>query len=195
MFSQIEKIEAEQLVQYRQHSLHQLPMRRMEVMVLAEPIFLVAQASISILPNCQPWVTGTPFPSTSILIPNLIIQPMTNNQVAREFPVETAIVNITNGSCPLLFFNNKPNNIKLQPNQLISITKHMLESVSVSNDLSIAATASIHNLTDHEPAALDKSSLHHTDKQKLDFALNKMTQKTHVTAAQKGKALVCFGKT
>uniref|UniRef100_A0A915KZ21 Uncharacterized protein n=1 Tax=Romanomermis culicivorax TaxID=13658 RepID=A0A915KZ21_ROMCU len=59
------------------------------------------------------WVTRMVFPSTSALIPDLIIQPLTNNQVATEFQVETAIDNITNGTCLLLFIDNMPNSIKL----------------------------------------------------------------------------------
>uniref|UniRef100_A0A915I8B0 Uncharacterized protein n=1 Tax=Romanomermis culicivorax TaxID=13658 RepID=A0A915I8B0_ROMCU len=53
----------------------------------------------------------------------------------------------------------------------------------------IATAAADHNLTDHEPATLDKSFPGHTAQQKLEFALNKMTEKTYVSAAQKAKAL------
>uniref|UniRef100_A0A915I439 Uncharacterized protein n=1 Tax=Romanomermis culicivorax TaxID=13658 RepID=A0A915I439_ROMCU len=99
-FSQIEEIKAKQSVRQPQPSLHQPPSRGMEVTELAELIFLVAQVSISISPNCQQWVTGAIFPSTSTPIPDLIVQELPNNQVATEFPIETAIVNITNGRCP-----------------------------------------------------------------------------------------------
>uniref|UniRef100_A0A915KBG5 Uncharacterized protein n=1 Tax=Romanomermis culicivorax TaxID=13658 RepID=A0A915KBG5_ROMCU len=52
------------------------------------------------------------------------------------------------------------------------------------------ATAAVDpDLTNHEPAALDKSFPCHTNQEKLDFALNKMTAKTGVTTAQKAKAL------
>uniref|UniRef100_A0A915JCR1 Uncharacterized protein n=1 Tax=Romanomermis culicivorax TaxID=13658 RepID=A0A915JCR1_ROMCU len=94
-FSQVEEIEAEQLVGHPSPSLYQTPPWPMEVTELAEPIFLIAQASITTSLNCQQWVTGTIFPSTSASIPHLIFQPLTNNQVAIELPVETVIVNIT----------------------------------------------------------------------------------------------------
>uniref|UniRef100_A0A915KEU9 Uncharacterized protein n=1 Tax=Romanomermis culicivorax TaxID=13658 RepID=A0A915KEU9_ROMCU len=55
--------------------------------------------------------------------------------------------------------------------------------------LEVATAAADGDLTDHELAALDKSLPCYTDQQKLDFALNKMTAKTYVTAAQKSKAL------
>uniref|UniRef100_A0A915KRH7 Uncharacterized protein n=1 Tax=Romanomermis culicivorax TaxID=13658 RepID=A0A915KRH7_ROMCU len=143
-FSQIEEIEAKQSVLHSPPSIHKLPSQPMEVMELAEPIFLVAQASISISPNCQQWVAGTVFPSTTTSIPDLIVQPLPNNQVAMEFPIETTIVNITN-NC---------------------------------------------NLMDHELSRHDKSLLHHTNKQKLDFPLNKVTiQNMCVSTAQKTKAL------
>uniref|UniRef100_A0A915KPE3 Uncharacterized protein n=1 Tax=Romanomermis culicivorax TaxID=13658 RepID=A0A915KPE3_ROMCU len=41
------------------------------------------------------------------------------------------------------------------------------------------------DLTNHEPAPLDKLLGLHMDKQKLEFALKKMTKKTRITAAQK----------
>uniref|UniRef100_A0A915HVJ8 Peptidase A2 domain-containing protein n=1 Tax=Romanomermis culicivorax TaxID=13658 RepID=A0A915HVJ8_ROMCU len=53
----------------------------------------------------------------------------------------------------------------------------------------VATTTANRDLTDHEPAALNKSLPCHTDQQKLDFALNKMTTKTYIAAAQKSKAL------
>uniref|UniRef100_A0A915HPA7 Uncharacterized protein n=1 Tax=Romanomermis culicivorax TaxID=13658 RepID=A0A915HPA7_ROMCU len=110
------------------------------------------------------WETDMVFPLTSALIPNLIIQPLTNQQVPTEFLVETAIVNITDGMCPLLFINNRPNSIKLGPNQPIIVAKQTSESIPVSNNISMAVAASDHNITDQEPAGLDKSLLHHTDK-------------------------------
>uniref|UniRef100_A0A915KGD1 Uncharacterized protein n=1 Tax=Romanomermis culicivorax TaxID=13658 RepID=A0A915KGD1_ROMCU len=100
-FSQTEEIEAEQLVPQAQPSLHQPSSWLLEVTKLTKPIFLVAQASLSISPNCQQWVTGTIFPSTSASIPDLIIQPLLNNQVAMEFPIENTIFYITNGRCLL----------------------------------------------------------------------------------------------
>uniref|UniRef100_A0A915JYI1 Uncharacterized protein n=1 Tax=Romanomermis culicivorax TaxID=13658 RepID=A0A915JYI1_ROMCU len=71
-----------------------------------------------------------------------------------EFPIETAIVNVTNVTCPLLVVNNTPNSIKL----------HTLETICTHNNLHIAATAPHCALTDHEPPALDKSLPCHTDK-------------------------------
>uniref|UniRef100_A0A915J107 Uncharacterized protein n=1 Tax=Romanomermis culicivorax TaxID=13658 RepID=A0A915J107_ROMCU len=56
-------------------------------------------------------------------------------------------------------------------------------------DCQVATAAADHDLTDQEPAALDKLLPCHTDQQKLDFALNKMTAKTYVTTVQKAKAL------
>uniref|UniRef100_A0A915IXF3 Uncharacterized protein n=1 Tax=Romanomermis culicivorax TaxID=13658 RepID=A0A915IXF3_ROMCU len=124
----------------------------------------MAQASIFMSPKCQQWVTGIVFPSTFVSIPDLIIQPLTNNQVTTELPVKTAIVNINNSMCPLLFNNNMPNSIKLRSNQLITIAKHTLESIAISINLSIATDASDRDLTNHKPAALDKSLQPHTDK-------------------------------
>uniref|UniRef100_A0A915I8N9 Uncharacterized protein n=1 Tax=Romanomermis culicivorax TaxID=13658 RepID=A0A915I8N9_ROMCU len=77
----------------------------------------------------------------------------------------------------------------MRPNQLLPVAKHKLEPVAHFDDLQVAATASDHDLMDHEPAMLDKSLPCYNDKQKLDFALNKMTSKTGVTAAQKAKSL------
>uniref|UniRef100_A0A915J6C3 Vitellogenin n=1 Tax=Romanomermis culicivorax TaxID=13658 RepID=A0A915J6C3_ROMCU len=186
---QIEEIEAEQLVWQPQPGLHQPPLWQIGVADLAEQIFLIAQASISVSPNCQQWVTGTVFPLTSPSIPHLIVQPLPKNQVAIEFPMETVVVNITNSRCPLSFVNNTPNRIKLRPNQLLAIAKHTLESITNVEDFHVATVASGCDLTDDEPATLDKSLPHHEDKQKLEFALNKMTQKRHVSPAQKAKAL------
>uniref|UniRef100_A0A915IIJ7 Uncharacterized protein n=1 Tax=Romanomermis culicivorax TaxID=13658 RepID=A0A915IIJ7_ROMCU len=115
---------------------------------LVLPVLSSAAATIQ-------WVTGTVFPSTSALIPNLIVQPLTNNQVATKFPVETAIVNITNGTYPLLFINNRPNSIKLQPTQLVAVAKHTLRSVAVStssNNISMAIAPLDLDLTDNKPA-------------------------------------------
>uniref|UniRef100_A0A915K6V8 Uncharacterized protein n=1 Tax=Romanomermis culicivorax TaxID=13658 RepID=A0A915K6V8_ROMCU len=53
----------------------------------------------------------------------------------------------------------------------------------------VATAATDRDLTDHKLAALDKLLPCHTDQQKLDFALDKMTTKTYLTAAQKSKAL------
>uniref|UniRef100_A0A915HRW5 Uncharacterized protein n=1 Tax=Romanomermis culicivorax TaxID=13658 RepID=A0A915HRW5_ROMCU len=53
----------------------------------------------------------------------------------------------------------------------------------------VATAAADCVLTDHEPAALHKSLPCHTNQQRLEFALNKMTAKTYVKAAKKAKAL------
>uniref|UniRef100_A0A915IA01 Uncharacterized protein n=1 Tax=Romanomermis culicivorax TaxID=13658 RepID=A0A915IA01_ROMCU len=65
----------------------------------------------------------------------------------------------------------------------------MLEYAKPSTDYQVATATSDCDLTDHEPAALDKSFPCHNNQQKLDFALNKMTAKTYVNATQKAKAL------
>uniref|UniRef100_A0A915KK67 Uncharacterized protein n=1 Tax=Romanomermis culicivorax TaxID=13658 RepID=A0A915KK67_ROMCU len=52
-FSQMEEIEAEKSIQQAQPSPHQLQSWWLEVTKLAEPIFLIAQASVSISSNCQ----------------------------------------------------------------------------------------------------------------------------------------------
>uniref|UniRef100_A0A915K0I3 Uncharacterized protein n=1 Tax=Romanomermis culicivorax TaxID=13658 RepID=A0A915K0I3_ROMCU len=67
--------------------------------------------------------------------------------------------------------------------------KHTLEYSETYADCQIATAAADRNLTDHKPATLDKSFPGHTAQQKLEFALNKMTKKTYVPAAQKAKAL------
>uniref|UniRef100_A0A915KDM3 Reverse transcriptase RNase H-like domain-containing protein n=1 Tax=Romanomermis culicivorax TaxID=13658 RepID=A0A915KDM3_ROMCU len=59
----------------------------------------------------------------------------------------------------------------------------------MSMDCQVATAAADHDLTDHEPTALDKSLPCRMDQQKLDFALNKMTAKTYVTTPQRTKAL------
>uniref|UniRef100_A0A915J876 Uncharacterized protein n=1 Tax=Romanomermis culicivorax TaxID=13658 RepID=A0A915J876_ROMCU len=87
------------------------------------------------------WVTGTIFPSTSISISDQIIQPLPNNQVTTEFPIKTAIVNITNGRYPLLFVNNTMNRIKLRPNQLLAMAKYKLEPVTHLDDFQVATAA------------------------------------------------------
>uniref|UniRef100_A0A915IXR7 Uncharacterized protein n=1 Tax=Romanomermis culicivorax TaxID=13658 RepID=A0A915IXR7_ROMCU len=79
------------------------------------------------------------------------------------------------------------NSIKLRPNQLIARAKHTLGYAEPYADCQVATAATHCDLTDHEPAALDKSFPCHTAQQKLEFALNKMTEKTHVSAAQKNK--------
>uniref|UniRef100_A0A915KG79 Uncharacterized protein n=1 Tax=Romanomermis culicivorax TaxID=13658 RepID=A0A915KG79_ROMCU len=188
IFSQLEEIEAEQPIRQAQPSSHQPPTWQLEVAELAEPIFLVAQVSTSISPHCQQWVKGTIFPMTTVTIPDLIVQPLATNNVATELPIETAIINVTNGHCPLLFIKNMPNCIKPRPNQLILMAKHTLGYAEPYADCQVATAASDHDLTDHQPAALDKSFPCHTAQQKLEFALNKMTKKTYVTVAQKEKA-------
>uniref|UniRef100_A0A915K0Q4 Uncharacterized protein n=1 Tax=Romanomermis culicivorax TaxID=13658 RepID=A0A915K0Q4_ROMCU len=65
----------------------------------------------------------------------------------------------------------------------------MLGQAKFPVDCQVATAAADPDLTNHEPAALNKSFPCHTDQQKLEFTLNKMTEKTHVTAAQKAKAL------
>uniref|UniRef100_A0A915L4V9 Uncharacterized protein n=1 Tax=Romanomermis culicivorax TaxID=13658 RepID=A0A915L4V9_ROMCU len=98
---------------------------------------------------------STVFPTTTATIPDVIVQlPAT-----AELPIETAIVNVTNGHCPLLFTNNSPNSIKLRPNQLIAMAKHTLHHPESSVDCQVATTTADHDLTDHEPATLDKSLL------------------------------------
>uniref|UniRef100_A0A915HP88 Reverse transcriptase RNase H-like domain-containing protein n=1 Tax=Romanomermis culicivorax TaxID=13658 RepID=A0A915HP88_ROMCU len=72
------------------------------------------------------------------------------------------------------------------------MAKHTLESVAgriQDSNICVSVAATDHHLTSHEPAQLDKLIPLHMDKQKLEFSLNKMTQKTRVTAAQKTKAL------
>uniref|UniRef100_A0A915HNY1 Uncharacterized protein n=1 Tax=Romanomermis culicivorax TaxID=13658 RepID=A0A915HNY1_ROMCU len=146
---------------------------------LAEPIFLIAQVSSSILPHCQQWVKGTIFLTTTATIPDIIVQPLATNSIAAELLIETAIVNVTNGNCPLLFVNNTPNSIKLRLNQLIAMAKHMLGYAKLYADCQVATAASDPDLTDYEPALLDKSFPCHNAQQKLEFALNKMTEKTY----------------
>uniref|UniRef100_A0A915J820 Uncharacterized protein n=1 Tax=Romanomermis culicivorax TaxID=13658 RepID=A0A915J820_ROMCU len=74
------------------------------------------------------------------------------------------------------------------------MAKHMLGHTQSSVDCQVATAATDRDLTDHEPTALDKSFPCHTDQQKLDFALNKMTEKTYVTTAQTTKALCMLGQ-
>uniref|UniRef100_A0A915L6B2 Peptidase A2 domain-containing protein n=1 Tax=Romanomermis culicivorax TaxID=13658 RepID=A0A915L6B2_ROMCU len=135
------------------------------------------------------WVNSTVFPTTMATIPDLIVQPLSINSVAGEFPIETAIVNVTNSHCQLLFVNNTPNSIKLRLNQLIAVAKHMLGQAKSPINCQVATAAADRDLTDHKPAALDKSFPCHTDQQKLEFTLNKMTAKTRLTATQKARAL------
>uniref|UniRef100_A0A915KQW9 Uncharacterized protein n=1 Tax=Romanomermis culicivorax TaxID=13658 RepID=A0A915KQW9_ROMCU len=118
----------------------------------------------------------------------MIVQLLSTNSVATELPIETAIINIINGHCPLLFINKTPNSIKLCPNQLIAMVKHTLGQAESPIDCQVATAAADGDLTDHKPAALNKSLPCHTDQRKRDFALNKMTEKTYITAAQKTKA-------
>uniref|UniRef100_A0A915HWX8 Uncharacterized protein n=1 Tax=Romanomermis culicivorax TaxID=13658 RepID=A0A915HWX8_ROMCU len=96
-FSQTKEIEAEQAVPHPQFSPHQPPSWGLEVTELAEPIFLVAQASVSISPHCQPWVTSTVFPTSTATVSDMIVQPLPTNSSTLELPIETAIINITNG--------------------------------------------------------------------------------------------------
>uniref|UniRef100_A0A915JWF5 Uncharacterized protein n=1 Tax=Romanomermis culicivorax TaxID=13658 RepID=A0A915JWF5_ROMCU len=69
------------------------------------------------------------------------------------------------------------------------MAKHTLEYSESYVNCQIATAAANRDLTDHEPAVLDKSFPCHTAQQKLEFALNKMTEKTYVSPAQKAKAL------
>uniref|UniRef100_A0A915I5J6 Peptidase A2 domain-containing protein n=1 Tax=Romanomermis culicivorax TaxID=13658 RepID=A0A915I5J6_ROMCU len=133
-FSQTEEIEAERAVQQMQPSPHQPPSWRLEVTQLAKPIFLIIQASVSISPHCQQWLTSTIFPSTTATIPRVIVQPLTTNNIAAEFPMETSILNITNSKCLLLLANNTSNSIKLGPNQLIAVEKHALGHSKITTD-------------------------------------------------------------
>uniref|UniRef100_A0A915J6F1 Uncharacterized protein n=1 Tax=Romanomermis culicivorax TaxID=13658 RepID=A0A915J6F1_ROMCU len=162
-FSQTEKIEAKQAVRHSQPGPHQPPSRQPEVTKLAEPIFLVAQASVFIWPHCQQWVTSTVFPTTTATIPYVIVQPLPTSSVAVELPIETIIVNITNGQCLLLFVNNMPNSIKLCPNQVLAVAKHLLRFMETHIDCQVATPAADRDLTNHKLAALDKSFPYHTD--------------------------------
>uniref|UniRef100_A0A915ILB6 Uncharacterized protein n=1 Tax=Romanomermis culicivorax TaxID=13658 RepID=A0A915ILB6_ROMCU len=65
----------------------------------------------------------------------------------------------------------------------------MLAHAESSVDCQVATATADRDLTDHGPAALDKLFPCHTTQKKLEFAMNKMTEKTHVNAAQKKKAL------
>uniref|UniRef100_A0A915KV22 Uncharacterized protein n=1 Tax=Romanomermis culicivorax TaxID=13658 RepID=A0A915KV22_ROMCU len=69
------------------------------------------------------------------------------------------------------------------------MAKDTLEYSESYVDSQIATAAANRDLTDHEPAALNKLFPCHTVQQKLEFDLNKMTEKTYVSAAQKAKAL------
>uniref|UniRef100_A0A915KIE2 Peptidase A2 domain-containing protein n=1 Tax=Romanomermis culicivorax TaxID=13658 RepID=A0A915KIE2_ROMCU len=120
---------------------------------------------------------------------DVIVQPQSINSVAGEFPIETAIVNVTNSHHQLLFVNNTPNSINLRLNQLIPVAKHMLGQAKSPVDCQVANAAADRDLTDHELGALDKSFPCHTDQQKLEFTLNKTTAKTRLTATQKARAL------
>uniref|UniRef100_A0A915IPV1 Uncharacterized protein n=1 Tax=Romanomermis culicivorax TaxID=13658 RepID=A0A915IPV1_ROMCU len=81
-----------------------------------------------------------------------------------------------------------PNSIKLRPNQLLAVAKHTLGFTKTHANCQVATATADPDLTGHEPAALNKSGSCHTDQQKLDFPLNKMTAKTYVNTAQKSKA-------
>uniref|UniRef100_A0A915KVQ2 Uncharacterized protein n=1 Tax=Romanomermis culicivorax TaxID=13658 RepID=A0A915KVQ2_ROMCU len=159
IFSQPEEIEAEQPIWQAQPSPHQRPPRRLEVTELAEPIFLIAQVSVSISPHCQQWVNSTVFPTTTATIPDVVVQPLSTNSIAAELPIQTAIINVTNGHCPLLFINNTRNSIKLRPNQLIPVAKHTLGQAKSAIVCQVATTAADHDLTDHEPAPSINRSL------------------------------------
>uniref|UniRef100_A0A915K4T8 Uncharacterized protein n=1 Tax=Romanomermis culicivorax TaxID=13658 RepID=A0A915K4T8_ROMCU len=69
------------------------------------------------------------------------------------------------------------------------MAKHTLGHAEPSVNCQVMTAAADRDLTDHEPAAYDKSFPCHTLQQKLEFALNKMTEKTYVTPTQKEKAL------
>uniref|UniRef100_A0A915JLK9 Peptidase A2 domain-containing protein n=1 Tax=Romanomermis culicivorax TaxID=13658 RepID=A0A915JLK9_ROMCU len=100
-FSQTEEIEAELAVRHPQPNPHQLPSRQLEVMKLSEPIFLIAQASFSISPHCQQWVTSTIFPMTTATIPDVIVQPLPTNSVTPELPskLQSSTSPMVNVSC------------------------------------------------------------------------------------------------
>uniref|UniRef100_A0A915L2U9 Uncharacterized protein n=1 Tax=Romanomermis culicivorax TaxID=13658 RepID=A0A915L2U9_ROMCU len=177
-FSQPEEIKAEQPIRQAQPSPHQLLPWWLKVTELTKPISLVAQASVSISANCQQWVTGTIFPSMIITILDVIVQLLPTNSFTKKLPIKTAIINVTNSECLLLFVNNMLNSIELHPNQLIAVAKHVLEYAEIFTDCQVATTTGNLDLTNHELAALDKLLPCHTDQQKFDFALNKMTAKT-----------------
>uniref|UniRef100_A0A915IBV7 Reverse transcriptase/retrotransposon-derived protein RNase H-like domain-containing protein n=1 Tax=Romanomermis culicivorax TaxID=13658 RepID=A0A915IBV7_ROMCU len=174
-----EEERAEQPIQQTQPSPHQPPQGRLEVTELAEPIILVAQVWTSISPHCQQWVNSTIFPTTMATIPDIIVQPLATNNVAAELPIETAIVNVKNSHCQLLFINNTPNSIKRRLNQLIAMAKHTLGHTEPSINCQVATAAADPHLTNHQPADLNKLFPCHTAQQKLEFALNKMTEKTY----------------
>uniref|UniRef100_A0A915KN78 Uncharacterized protein n=1 Tax=Romanomermis culicivorax TaxID=13658 RepID=A0A915KN78_ROMCU len=69
------------------------------------------------------------------------------------------------------------------------MAKHMLVHAESSVNCQVETATADHDLTDHGPAALDKSFPCHTAQKKLEFTMNKMTEKTYVNAAQKKKAL------
>uniref|UniRef100_A0A915JUR1 Uncharacterized protein n=1 Tax=Romanomermis culicivorax TaxID=13658 RepID=A0A915JUR1_ROMCU len=139
-FSQTEEIQAEQVVRQMHPSPHIHPSWRLEFTELAKPIFLVPQKSVSISPHCQQWLTCTVFPPTTPTIPYVIVQPLTTISITAEFPIKTPIVKVTNGKCPLLLVNSTPNSIKLSPNQLITVAKHMLGRSEICTDCQVATT-------------------------------------------------------
>uniref|UniRef100_A0A915I4D1 RNA-directed DNA polymerase n=1 Tax=Romanomermis culicivorax TaxID=13658 RepID=A0A915I4D1_ROMCU len=63
MINQPGEIKAKQPVRQAQPSTHQPPSRQLEVTELAEPIFLVAQVSVSISPHCHQWHQTPPEPT------------------------------------------------------------------------------------------------------------------------------------
>uniref|UniRef100_A0A915IB68 Envelope protein n=1 Tax=Romanomermis culicivorax TaxID=13658 RepID=A0A915IB68_ROMCU len=148
---QTEEIEAEQVVQHQQPSPHQLPPWWLEVTELAEPIFLITQVSVSISPHCQQWVTSTVFPTTTATIADVIVQPLPTISVAAELPIETLVVNVTNGQCPLLLVNNTPNRIRLRPNQQLAVAKHTLRLTQTHINCQVATARVDRDLTNHEP--------------------------------------------
>uniref|UniRef100_A0A915HTN1 Uncharacterized protein n=1 Tax=Romanomermis culicivorax TaxID=13658 RepID=A0A915HTN1_ROMCU len=64
------------------------------------------------------------------------------------------------------------------------MAKHTLGNAEIPVECQVATPAADRNLTDHEPAALDKSFPCHTDQQKLDFAIHeKINANLDATAA------------
>uniref|UniRef100_A0A915JHD6 Uncharacterized protein n=1 Tax=Romanomermis culicivorax TaxID=13658 RepID=A0A915JHD6_ROMCU len=53
-------------------------------------------ASVFISPHCQQWLTGTVFLTRMATVPDVIVQPLTTNNIAAEFPIKTVIINFTN---------------------------------------------------------------------------------------------------
>uniref|UniRef100_A0A915I4Y9 Uncharacterized protein n=1 Tax=Romanomermis culicivorax TaxID=13658 RepID=A0A915I4Y9_ROMCU len=91
------------------------------------------------------------------MIADVIVQPLPTDSMAAELPIETTVVNVTNSQCPLLFVNDTQKSIKLRPNQLLAVAKQGLGFTETHHKCQVATATAGRDLTDHEPAALDKS--------------------------------------